>query len=469
MPAGRQRRARSPCSDLLSNDISGNPRRSCSHIDWVTQIWVGQVPGCTSRARERIGQVRAKTERGGLHAYVKRLGPGIITGAADDDPSGIGTYSQVGASMRFGLLWTALITLPLNAAVVELSARIGMVSGRGLAAVIRERYPTWIMYPTVLLVVLANIFNVGADLGSMTASLQLLVPVPYVVGLIVMAAVITFLQVKLPYERYATILRWLVLSLAAYVGVLFVVSVPWAEVLRSLVLPRFSADREYLAALIAIFGTTISPYLFFWQASVEVEEQADPTSATTRQEVRGMRGDVIAGAITSNVVMFAIIAAAAVTLGAHGGQSIGSADQAARALEPVAGRFASTLFTAGILGTGFLAVPVLSGSCAYALAELLEWNEGLAKRIRRAPGFYAVILAAMVFGIGLNFVGLNPIRALYFSAILNGLASPPILVLMLIASRSTLLEGDRSGWLSMGLVSIAALVMTILPLWYVLG
>jgi len=400
--------------------------------------------------------------------YFKGIGPGLVTGAADDDPSGIGTYSQVGASLRFDLLWTTLVCLPLAAAVVELAARLGLVTDKGLAAVVRERFPRVVVYPVLLLVVVANSFNVGADLGSMGASLRLLLPVPQLLGVVAFAVVITLLEVRVPYDRYARMLRWLALSLGAYIGVLFAVHVPWGEVLRHTVIPHLAADRTHLAALIAIFGTTISPYLCFWQAAEEVEEHDDTRDTLTVRQLRSMRVDVLAGIGAGVAIMFAILTATAVTLGKHPG-NIETADQAAQALKPVAGSFASLLFTVGIVGTGLLAVPTLVGSSAYALAEAFHWREGLSKSLRQAPGFYAVIVAGMAVGVGLNLAGVDPIRALFAAAVLNGLAAPPVIVLMLLASRSDALGRWASGRVSIALVSVAALVMTVLPVWYLLA
>jgi Mn2+/Fe2+ NRAMP family transporter len=400
--------------------------------------------------------------------YFRGLGPGLVTGAADDDPSGIGTYSQVGATLRFDLLWTAVISLPLAAAVVELASRMGLVTDRGLAAAVRERFPKVVVYPILALVVSANTFNIGADLAAMGASLRLLMPVPQLAGVVLFAMVITVLEVRVPYQRYATLLRWLVLSLVAYVGVLAAVSVPWGEVLRHTFLPSLRADREHLAALIAIFGTTISPYLFFWQAAEEMEEHDEAAETVTPGQMRAMRGDVVAGIGAGVGVMFAILTAAAVTLGERG-VDIGTADQAAQALEPVAGRYASLLFTLGIVGTGLLAVPTLAGSSAYAVAEAFHWREGLSRSLRQAPGFYSVIVAGMLMGVVLNLVGVDPISGLFFAAVLNGLAAPPIILLMLLASRTDALGRWRSGPLSIGLVSAAGLLMAMLPLWYLLA
>jgi NRAMP (natural resistance-associated macrophage protein)-like metal ion transporter len=399
--------------------------------------------------------------------YFRGLGPGVVTGAADDDPSGIGTYAQVGASLRFDLLWTAVVSLPLAAAVLELAARFGLVTDRGLAAVVGRRFPKPVVYPVLCLVVAANTFNIGADLAAMAASLRLLAPVPQLAGVAVFAVAMTSLVVFIPYPRYAKILRWLVLSLAAYLAVLFTVHIPWGEVARHTVLPTFTPDRAHLAALIAIFGTTISPYLFFWQAAEEMEEYDEAAATVTHAQMRAMRIDVTMGISAGVAVMFAIITATAATLGQHAA-TIDTADQAAQALRPAAGDFAELLFAAGIIGTGLLAVPVLAGSSAYALAEAFRWREGLSRTLRQAPGFYTVIVAGVVVGGALNLVGIPPIHALFAAAVLNGLAAPPILLLMLFASRAHTLGRWRSGRLSLTLVGAATLLMTILPAWYLL-
>jgi Mn2+/Fe2+ NRAMP family transporter len=403
------------------------------------------------------------------HGYFKRLGPGIVTGAADDDPSGIGTYSQVGAAFGFGLLWTALATLPLAIAVQEATARLGLVTGKGLAALIRERFARPVLLGAVALVAVANTFNIGADIGSMAAAAGLLVPVPHTLAAVAFATVIVALELTVSYHRYALVLRWLALSLSAYLGVLVVVHVDWATVLAHVVVPRFHPDRTHLAALIAVFGTTISPYLFFWQAGEEVEEQAERHDPVDRSHLTAMRLDVTAGMGSGVAIMFAIMTTAAVTLGAHGAVQIDTAQQAAQALRPLAGALAGLLFTAGIVGTGLLAVPVLAGSTAYAIAETIGWREGLGRRVSQARAFYAVIAASIIVGVAMDFVGVSPIRALYLAAILNGVAAPPLLVLILVLARSTVLLGEhRSGVASQVLVGTAAAVMAVLSILAVL-
>lgn len=403
--------------------------------------------------------------------YFSRLGPGLVTGASDDDPSGIGTYSQAGAAFGFGLLWTAWITLPLAAAVQETAGRLGLVSGHGLAALIKMRFPRWVLFGAVALVAVANGFNIGADLGSMAASVRLLVPVPQALLLVAMAGLMVGLEIFIPYERYAKVLRWLTLSLVSYIAVLFVIDVNWGSVLRQTFIPRISWNRSEIAMLIAILGTTISPYLFFWQASEEVEEkQLEKKHAVDREHLSLMRGDVLAGMASAVLVMFAIMVASAATLGKHGVTTVQTAQQAAEALRPIAGRLASLLFTLGIVGTGALAVPVLAGSSAYALSEAFGWDEGLGKKFRGARKFYLVIGGAMLVGLALNFVGIDPIRALYFAAILNGVAAPPLILLMLILSnhQPTCGRWTARRW-SNALVGVALVLMTTLPLAYLVS
>lgn len=405
--------------------------------------------------------------------YLQRLGPGIVTGAADDDPSGIGTYSQVGASFRFDLLWTAVLALPLAAAVQEATARLGIVTGKGLAQLIREHHRRRVLWATVALVTVANSFNIGADLGSMAAATRLVVPVPTVILLIVFTVGVTAMEILIPYHHYARVLKWLSLSLLSYVFVLLVIDVDWAEILRKTVVPGMEFSRTTIAALIAVFGTTISPYLFFWQTSEEVEERRDHignnmTAEVGQREISAMRGDVLVGMGSGVSVMFAIMVTAGSTLAGSSGVTISSAEQAAAALEPLAGRFASLLFTLGIVGTGLLAVPILAGSTAYALAEVFGWREGLSLRMSQARAFYGVIVASMVAGVAMNLAGLESVRALYYAAILNGLAAPPLLLIIWgLARRSDLLGDMRSGVMSRSVVGAAAIIISTLPLLYV--
>jgi NRAMP (natural resistance-associated macrophage protein)-like metal ion transporter len=407
---------------------------------------------------------RRRSLRG--HGYFKRLGPGIVTGAADDDPSGIATYSQVGAAQGLSLLWMAPFLLPLAVGVQESTARLGLVTGKGLGTLIRERFSRWVLVGAVLLVALANTLNIAADLASMGAALRLLVPVPAGIGVVLFAAAIGATEVFVPYHRYSRVLRWLALSLVAYVLVLGVVHIHWSAVLARTFVPRFRFDATNMIALTAIAGTTISPYLFFWQASEEVEEQGEgERDPVDRQHIIAMRVDVWTGMLSGVGTMFAIMCAAAVTLGKSGSVNIQTAEQAAKALEPLAGSFAKVIFALGIVGLGLLAVPVLAGATAYAVAEALDWHEGLSRRLRDAPGFYTVIIGSMAIGLALVGIGVNPIRALYLAAIFNGLTAPPLILLIIILTRSRSVLGEfRSSWTTLIATSIAGIAMAAFPL-----
>jgi NRAMP (natural resistance-associated macrophage protein)-like metal ion transporter len=400
--------------------------------------------------------------------YFSNLGPGLITGASDDDPSGIGTYSQIGAAFRFGFLWTALFTLPLAAAVQETAGRLGLVTGHGLAALIRERFPRWVLVGCVGLVTVANVFNIGADLGSMSAAVRLLLPVPFVALLIAMTAGMLALEIAVPYRRYSAVLRWLTASLITYIAALFAVNVDWGEVIRSTLVPTMVWDGPHVAALIAIFGTTISPYLFFWQTSEEVEERETSHVRVDAGHLRDMRVDILSGMGSAVVVMFAIMVTSGGTFGAHGSTTVQTADQAAQALKPIAGNLASLLFALGIVGTGTLAVPVLAGSTAYALTEALGRREGLSRTFRQARTFYLILAAAMVLGLVMDLAGLNPLRTLYYAAILNGVAAPPLILVMWRLSRSRAVVGDRTGGpVSNALMLTSLMLMAGLPIVWV--
>lgn len=425
----------------------------------------------------RVGRLPHLEHRRRLRGrgYFQRVGPGLITGAADDDPSGIGTYSQVGAAFGFRFLWTTILAFPLAAAVQEATARLGLFTGRGLASLIKQEFPRWVLYVAVVLVIGANSFNIGADLGSMAAATHLLVPIPQVVLVVVFAVGMALLEIVVPYHKYAKVLRWLCLSLVSYLLVLFIVDIAWHEAIRNLLLPSMSFRAEELAAMIALFGTTISPYLFFWQTSEEVEElhdhgDLDGNDGDVPAHLRAMRGDVVSGIGSGVFIMFAIMAVSAATLGKNGITTIGTAEQAAMALEPLAGRAAKLLFTLGIVGTGLLAVPVLAGSTAFALSETLGWREGLSLKVTQARAFYLVITGSMAIGLLFNFFGLNPVRALYWSAILNGVAAPPLIVMILVLSRRRHVLGEHtSGTVATVLVSGAAVVSGVLPVLYLIA
>ena len=401
--------------------------------------------------------------------YFRRLGPGLVTGAADDDPSGIATYSQVGASAGFGLLWTTVFALPLAAAVQESTARLGLVTGKGLAALIKERFPRPVLLVAVAIVAAANTFNIGADIGSMAAATRLLVPVPHLVLVLAFTALMLTVEIVVPYRTYSRFLRWLCLSVLSYIVVLFFIDVSWGEVAVRTFIPGMVLDGQTVAAVIALFGTTISPYLFFWQGAEEVEEitAGGGTPSPTREHMAAMRGDVVFGMGSGVTVMFAIMVTAAATIGSRGPVTITTADEAAQALRPFAGDLAGLLFTLGIVGVGLLAVPVLAGSTAYAISEAFGWREGLGLRMTQAKAFYGVITVSMVAGLAMNAAGLNPVRALYLSAILNGVAAPPLIVLIALLSGSRDVMGAHaSGSVSRVLLWTAAAVSTALPVIY---
>jgi len=376
--------------------------------------------------------------------FLQVLGPGLITGASDDDPSGIATYSQTGAQFGYGLGWVLFFSWPLMCAIQEISARIGRVTGRGIAGVIRQHYPAPVLYVLVVLLIVANVINLGADLGAMAAALQLVIGGPQLAYVVGFAALCLVLEIFLKYQRYVAWLKWLTLSLFAYVGVAFVVHLPWAEVGYHLVVPNISLKADYLTTVVAILGTTISPYLFFWQAEEEADEvheradakplERDPDSA--RPEFRRIRIDTYLGMLLSNVVAVFIVITTAATLNAHGVTNVQTSSQAALALKPIAGPLVFVIFALGIVGTGLLAVPVLAGSAAYAVGEAAGWHVGLARKLRRAPTFYALIAGAFVVGVILNFVHIDPIKALFWSAVINGVVAVPVMVMMmLLASR----------------------------------
>lgn len=364
--------------------------------------------------------------------YWKKLGPGLITGAADDDPSGIATYSQMGASQGFGLIWLSLFSFPFMAVIQEMCARIGLATGVGLAANIRKYYSKKLLYLCTALLLFANVFNIGADLGAMAKGAQLIFPFLNFIFLIFLFAIASLLlQIFISYKKYARYLKYLTFILFAYVISAFSVKINWAEVLRSTVIPSFHFSKDIIILITAALGTTISPYLFFWQSSQEVEEQilhgekteAIRRASTTPADIKNMRIDVWSGMLVSNLVMFFIIAACAATLYASGITNINSASDAAIALRPFAGDFAFTLFALGILGTGLLAIPVLAGSASYAISESFGWKTGLYRKLKQATSFYGIIIIAMVLGIVLNFVGFDPIKMLIYSAVFNGIIS----------------------------------------------
>jgi len=378
------------------------------------------------------------------------LGPGLVAGAAADDPSGIGTYAVAGAALGFSTLWTMLITLPMMAATQFITAKISMVTGMGLAAVLRRHYPRWLVYTAVFGLVAANTVNAGADIGAIAAAINLLVPIPIAALIVPIALLILALQIWWSYRLIANTFKWLSLALLAYVGAAFLARPHLADVLRGTFVPTLRFDGPFLAVLVGVLGTTISPYLWFWQAAQEVEEQiaAGHTTlrerqGTTNAELRYAAWDVNIGMVFSNLVAYFIILATAATLFKAGHTDVKSAADAADALRPLAGDAARFLFAIGLIGSGFLAVPVLSGSAAYAMAGAFGWKTGLDQKLHRAKGFYGVIAASTLVGMLINFVGINPIDALFFTAVIFGFLSPPLLVLLMLISANRKVMGER--------------------------
>jgi NRAMP (natural resistance-associated macrophage protein)-like metal ion transporter len=403
------------------------------------------------------------------------LGPGLITGASDDDPSGIATYSQAGAQFGYATCWVMLFTWPLMAAIQEISARIGRVTGKGIAANLREHYSVWLLRPIVTLLLVANFINLGADLGAMGDALRLLIGGPRGVYVVIFAALCTTLEIFSSYERYVKVLKWLTLSLFAYIATALIVRVPWGEVGYRTIVPQFLWQTDYIVVIVAVLGTTISPYLFFWQASEEAEEERiDPHARPlierpreARSEIRRIEIDTYVGMGLSNVVAFFIIVTTAATLHEHGLTDVQTSEQAALALRPIAGEFAFIVFALGILGTGLLAVPVLAGSSAYALAEAMGWRAGLARSPQEAKRFYATIVAGTVIGIGINFVAIDPIKALFWTAVINGVVAVPLMVVMMIMTMQPRVMGPFTlprwlwviGWLSTAAMAFAVAAM----------
>lgn len=381
----------------------------------------------------------------------KLIGPGFVTGAADDDPSGIGTYAQTGAQFGYNQLWAALFSFPFQTVIQEMCGRIGMVTGKGIAVLLKKHYARPVLYVAVILLLLANIVNIGADLGAMASSAQLLLGIPFMFWLGIFTITILLLEVFISYPTYAKILKYLAISLFAYVLTAFVVKQDWTAIAWSTLIPKFSFDKNYFLNLVAIFGTTISPYLFFWQADEEVEEEVAHKKLKMMgkgipririKDVREMRIDTTIGMLFSNMVMFFIMVTTASTLHANNILSIETADQAAQALRPFAGDFAFILFTAGIISTGLLAVPILAGSASYAIAETFGWREGLYLKLKRAHGFYGVITLATVFGLLVNFTSIKPFQMLYYSAVFNGICAPPLMMLILRMGSSKKIMGE---------------------------
>lgn len=445
------------------------------------------VVGAPAKALDKSIEASSKavkniTENGPVKTakeYWHTLGPGLTTGASDDDPSGIVTYSQAGAQYGFNFLWLSAFTFPLMSIVQEMCARIGLVTGRGLASNIRINFPRWVLYLCTFLLFLANTFNIGANLGAMAESIRLFNPnLSFTLLVFVIAGFILALQIFSTYEKYARYLKWLALVLFSYIfATLMIDGLDWGSILKSAVLPKLEYSKDQFILICAILGTTISPYLFFWQTSQEIEEAVlrGKTNVKLRQdnldknEIKDMRIDVWSGMLLSNLVMFFIITSCAATLNMNGITNINSAAEAAQALRPFAGDASYFLFTVGIIGTGLLGIPVLAGSSSYALAETFGWRQGLHYKLRQAYSFYGIMIISMVLGLILNFVGLDPMKALIYSAVANGLAAPLILVVIVLISSNKKIMGSHAngpfvksiGWITTSLMIVAGIATII--------
>ena len=443
---------------------------------------IGKTIHATAVGAKAVGHEAVVVEKKAKDFW-HMLGPGLTTGASDDDPSGIATYSQTGAQYSFKLIWLSLFTFPLMASIQEMCARIGMITGQGLAANIRQYHSRMAIYICTFLLLAANIFNIGADFGAMTKAIQLIFPYfPFGPTVIFFGVSGLLMQIFMSYGRYAKYLKYLALVLFSYVITAFCIKIDWSSILYYTVVPHFDFSKDQILLVCGILGTTISPYLFFWQTSQEIEEKqlakgiSDgvapgdvPTgtlmTASTPKEIKDMRVDIWSGMLMSNLAMFFIIAVCSATLFSNGITTIGTAADAAAALRPFAGDFAYLLFTIGIIGVGLLAVPVLAGSAAYAVSESFGWKFGLNRRLKEAKAFYGIISLAVIVGIGLNFVGLDPIKALLYSAVLNGIVAPVILYFIVRLSSRTDVMGDNKnkkltnvvGWITVVFMGVTAL------------
>jgi NRAMP (natural resistance-associated macrophage protein)-like metal ion transporter len=417
-----------------------------------------------------------KLKRGRVRKFFSELGPGLITGAADDDPSGISTYSVTGASFGYAQLWTALFSFPLMVAVQLMCARLGLVTGRGLAGVIRARYPRWVLWGACSLLIIANVINIGADLGGMADATEMVTGVSSFLWTPVYAALILSFLFWSSYRRIAKIFKWLTLVLFSYVLTAFLVRPDLSTILGATFIPHIEWSGTYVATIVGILGTTISPYLFFWQASEEVEEECsmgrielEQRLDATDEELKRSRTDIVTGMFFSNLVMYFIILTTASTLHASGQTDITTAQQAAEALRPLAGNGAYLLFTLGLIGTGMLGVPVLAGSCAYAVAEAQNWRGSLEDRPRLAPRFYLVLAVSMLLGLALDFAGFNAVKMLFWSAVVNGVLAPPLIVVVVLLTGDKKVMGDRVnsrllgvlGWTAAAVMALASVVMIV--------
>lgn len=411
-----------------------------------------------------------------LKNFLKKLGPGFITGASDDDPSGIATYAQTGAIFGYQQLWAALFSFPFMTVVQEMCGRIGMVTGKGLAVIVKENYAKPILYSAVILLTIANTINIGADLGAMASSVRLVFGIPFELLLLIFTVLTLVLEIFVPYPAYARFLKYLAFMLLAYIITAFVVKEDWGKIAVSTLIPTISFSKDYVLNIVAFLGTTISPYLFFWQADEEVEEEIEHdrlramgkgVPRVRRGDIREMRLDTTIGMFFSNLVTFFIIITTASALGLHGIRNIETADQAASALRPLAGDFAFLLFALGIVGTGLLAVPILAGSASYAISESFNWKVGLGRKFKKAPGFYGVIAVATIIGLVVNFSSIKPFQMLYYTAVLNGVVAPPLMILIMLIGNNKKIMGNYTnskasnifGWFITFVMSLAALLL----------
>jgi NRAMP (natural resistance-associated macrophage protein)-like metal ion transporter len=414
---------------------------------------------------------RRTRQHGGLLAYWRQLGPGLITGASDNDPSGITTYSVVGATTRYRLLWMAPFTMPFLVAVQTMAARIGVVRREGLGEVIEERYGRPVLTVSLVLLLAANLATIAADVAGIGAGIALLAPVPTRLTIVVVGAGIAAIEVFWSYERFASIVKWTTLVLLLYVVAGIAARPSWGDVVAGTLVPHVSFDHDTLSAMVAVLGTTISPYMFFWITSEEVEEEKGRHQRLTADGDRTLRRDVVTGMGYANLIFYFIVLANAATLGTHH-QKIETAAQAAKALDPVVGHYATVLFAVGLIGGGLIAVPVLAGSCAYPLAELMGWNEGLGQRPGRARGFYGTIAVAIAVGVVANFAGIDPVKGLVYAAVLQGVLAPALIVILTLVARDKELMGRwRNGWFenvfgfgAAGLLAVAAVALLVTSL-----
>jgi NRAMP (natural resistance-associated macrophage protein)-like metal ion transporter len=462
---GSAHRPEDPSHLLVQNlEVAGIDRHEVLTVRRAEAVRRCRLP--TTAGARVSGRLMAKKQRF-IRRFFASLGPGVVTGAADDDPSGIATYSIAGAQFGTSFLWTAVLTWPLMAVVQMMCARIGMVTGKGLARTLRDRFPRWVLILIAFSLLAANTLNIAADLAGMADAAAMVTGVNALAFVCLFGVLIVVATVQLAYKQLAWVLKWLALILLAYVITALLLHPPWGRVLHDTVIPSLPSTKDGWSTLVALLGTTISPYLFFWQASEEVEEEKSMGRTTlarregaTKTELQDRALDVGFGTFSSNLVMFFVILTTALTLNRHGLTHIQSSREAALALRPLAGRLAASLYTIGIFGVGFLAIPTLAGSSAYAIAETFRWPEGLGRKIWRARGFYSIVILSTAFGIGLDFFKINAIRILFWSAVINGVLAPFLLVgILLVARDAKAMRGQPSSRTALVVVGLTALLM----------